>query len=143
MTGLYLIAAHMLGDFVLQSRWQALAKLTNPRARAQHCAVYALPFLPVIAWRGYHADLAAWRVVAFLVGLVVLHFLTDSRRFQSTLGDIVQWRLVERRREAQTAGLGDPGPWPPPNPWDVASMFVDQTLHVCQLAFLAGLFLTI
>ena len=48
MLPLYLIAAHLVGDFVFQTRWQAAAKLTDRYARAAHVSTYLLAFVPVV-----------------------------------------------------------------------------------------------
>lgn len=100
MIALWLIAAHMVGDFVLQDRWEAAAKLTDPELRARHVLKYAVPFVPVALvyqrspwFRGE----AGWEnACLFLAGLIGLHYLTDSRRFTSTLGDVIAWRFMRR-----------------------------------------------
>jgi Protein of unknown function (DUF3307) len=162
---LYLIAAHMVGDFLLQNRWQAAYKLGDRWYRLEHVIGYCLPFIPIVALyaRGW------WQAGAFMAALAVLHFLTDSRRYLSTLGDVAEW-TIERRRDPD----GTTEVWvdylygpdadtsaftteqrlekarnlnvrvlrlPPPNPWGSAPLMIDQTLHVCQLALLGGLFL--
>ncbi len=171
MIALYLLAAHLTGDFLLQTRWQAVEKFTDWRARAWHVAGYTLPFIPLAAVYAHHASSA----VTFLVALAVLHFATDSRRFLSTVGDVVQWRLdyyrnpracLKTRLEDYVlrAATSDPSAanltrlrtmtqgeamleahidprWPPPNPWPPMSLMIDQTLHIVQIAVLAGLLL--
>lgn len=172
MIALYLLASHLTGDFVLQTRWQAVSKLTNWRARLWHCVTYTWAFAPVIAARGGTWPGEGWlpgpRAVAFDACLFGLHFATDSRRFRSTLGDVVQWRLDYRRNpevcaaawleqevRSAFATASEPGwierarkrvleintGWPPPNPWPAAPLMIDQTLHIIQIAVLAAVFL--
>lgn len=171
MIGLYLLAAHLVGDFVLQTRWQAAGKLADSSLRMRHVWAYAVPFMPIVAWRTWgDAAWSSWhtqRGVVFVSLLVLLHFLTDSRRFRSTLGDVVAWRFggrasasAERRlalahvhdpavgfdaateqRVTALAGAPEPGGFPPPNPWTPIPILIDQTLHMAQLAVLGALFL--
>ncbi len=99
---------------------------------------------------------------AFLLSVMVAHYLTDSHRFRSTLGDLIQWRLnlwedpvackriwLERVTErAESAGMRAVDVdqkmvrWPPPNEWPPLPLIIDQTLHVVQLSVLAAVFLT-
>lgn len=168
MIGLYLLAAHLVGDFVLANRWQAAAKIKDRAMRAQHVWGYALPFVPLLLWRYLSGASSGWSCAAFMWLLLLMHYATDSYRFRSTLGDVVQWRNDRRIAPdvAVTAWVdhlyGDADPvlslrertkasydlaegklrWPPPNPWAPISLMIDQTLHVCQLAVLGGIFLS-
>lgn len=184
MLPLYLLAAHMIGDFVLQTRWQAAGKLTDSRLRRRHVLVYCVPFVPIaLAYGGFDPDAPwvvneatgrVWGALVFLGWLAFMHYLTDSRRFRSTLGDVIAWRVAARRDPtvAVTTWLdylyGDRVPgvmpnarlplderaravenitsggrlrFPPPNPWGSAPILIDQSLHVAQVAVLAGMFL--
>jgi hypothetical protein len=154
---LYLLAAHLVGDFVLQNRWQAVGKLADWRVRTQHVVAYSIPFWPIAAVYGNHPW---WHGMAFLFGLYELHYLTDSHRFRSTLGDVVQWWLdwrvdpIHAKREWLEHAIGRETTslraidlddqavrWPTPNPWPAAPLMIDQALHVCQLALLGGILL--
>jgi hypothetical protein len=79
MISLYLLAAHMLGDFVLQSDRMAKAKLTDVWERTLHVTGYTLGFIPFLGMAG----ITDWRNPAFLGCLWVTHFITDSRRWAS------------------------------------------------------------
>lgn len=156
MIALYLLAAHMVGDYILQSRHQATLKLTDRLVRAGHVFTYSLCFVPIA-----FVYASPGRAVGFLVWLFVLHFATDSRRFRSTLGDVIAWRIgpvgmtvkpkdLWRRDiwlgrldmpESDVTEMPSTMRWPPPNEWAPMSILIDQTLHVVQLAVLAGLFL--
>lgn len=155
MIALYLLASHLFGDFVLQSRFQAVGKLTDRAARTGHVLTYTAAFVPVAVVEAP----CAWRAAAFLAGLFALHWLTDSRRFRSTLGDVSAWRIGSPgygarddgwRRRVWEERANDPDSdvdepesvwWPPPNEWPAMPLLIDQTLHVCQLALLGGLLL--
>lgn len=151
MIALWLIASHMVGDFVLQSRWHAAGKLTDAEERVRHVLAYTLAFLPVTAaythafdghaWRSPHGE--AWTGILFLLFLGSLHYVTDSVRFKSTLGDVLGWRLRRHLPERDLAARGEePVPVsPPPNPWKPTALLIDQTLHIVQIAALAGIFL--
>lgn len=135
MIALWLIAAHMAGDYLLQTRWQAARKLDEPWVRLRHVTTYTAAFVPVVLL-AHGASWLAWGRVVFLVALFVLHFATDSRRFHSTLGDAVVWRLGPSQRTERRAGfpLG-------PSPWTPLPILIDQSLHLVQLAVLGSLFL--
>lgn len=132
MIALYLIAAHLVGDFVFQTRWQSERKFDQPIYRVRHVTTYTLAFVPVVAlcWQGPFSPM-------FLPALWTLHFLTDSRRFTSTLGDWIAWRWwIPDVRKYHVEKLLPENPWPP------IALAIDQTLHVVQIAVLAGLFLS-
>jgi hypothetical protein len=134
MIALALLAAHLVGDFVFQSRWQADGKFGwTPEAlrlRTTHVATYVAAFAPIIYWR-LDAGVGFWRVAAFAWILGVLHWLTDSRRFTSTVGDVVGWRF-KGSWEGKPSSI-------PANPWPSLPLAIDQTLHVLQLAALGWL----
>lgn len=145
MISLYLLASHMVGDFIFQNRWHSERKLDDPLERAWHVLWYTLAFAPVV----YITAPPVWKGAAFSGCLFVLHFLTDSRRFHSTLGDVLGWSF---RREFSDQWEWDRGPAGEPinqrrvallpNPWPAMPLMIDQTLHVVQIAVLGGLFLT-
>jgi hypothetical protein len=165
---LYLIAAHLVGDFVLQTRWQAAGKFTDRRLRLRHVTAYCVPFVAVLlvipaldgTWldehRGIFYPANPGRVpqkLAFLALLFVLHYATDSRRFRSTLGDVVAWVwMTPSGTDPATVDALALQPMavyrtevpnsPPPNPWPPVPILIDQTLHICQIAILGALFLS-
>lgn len=160
MIAFYLFAAHMIGDFILQNRRQATLKFTDPVVRGCHVFTYTWPFIPIAivyssSW---------WMAAIFMVALAELHFLTDSRRFLSTLGDVIAWRyfplrwndeggytrdewrkLIWHQRlhsgDSAVTEMPDTMRWPPPNEWPSMPILIDQTLHIVQIAVLAGIFL--
>jgi hypothetical protein len=69
MLSLYLLAAHMVGDFILQGEWIASRKLSDWRVRALHVTLYVIPFALI------SPD------ARFLASLWALHFLVDCRRW--------------------------------------------------------------
>jgi hypothetical protein len=75
--GLDLLAAHLAGDFVMQTEDMAQRKLTDWRVRALHVSVYCVPFL-MLAWL-YGPGVT--RSALFFVLLWVTHFLIDIRRW--------------------------------------------------------------
>jgi len=131
--GLYLLAAHLVGDYLLQTRWQADGKFGwtdgAMRLRARHCAAYCLPFVPIAVWQNWSAW-GPFRVAYFLMLLWALHFFTDAQRFERTPGEWLVWRRRGTRRPL------------PPNPWPSIGLAIDQSLHVVQIAALAALFLS-
>ncbi len=79
MLGLRLLAAHLIGDFILQTNEEAIKKFDYPEIRQQHVAKYILPFIPVIL-----VSKASWmNKVRFFVWVADLHYITDSQRWAS------------------------------------------------------------
>ena len=79
MYGLDLIAAHMVGDYILQTDHMARNKFQDWKIRALHVTLYALPFLLLMCC--YEASVAE---KAIFMGLLWLtHFVTDSRCWAS------------------------------------------------------------
>jgi hypothetical protein len=122
---LYLLAAHLVGDFLIQTRWQALGKLEDAALRARHVLAYSLPFIPIVV---VEARTGSQALSAFVL-LVVLHYVTDSHRFTTTPGEWLVWHAGLREEPLA------------PNPWPPLPLLIDQALHVCQLA-LVGYTLT-
>jgi hypothetical protein len=143
MLALYLLAAHLVGDFLLQTRWQAIGKFGwTPEAvwlRGKHVATYGWCFAVALIVAGEADAGAVW----FLAALLALHFLTDGHRFERTPGEATVWAMLsrERRREEWPEGHAPRSFQMPPNPWPALPLAIDQTLHVVQIAVLAGLFL--
>jgi hypothetical protein len=108
MISIYLLAAHMAGDYLFQSAEMAARKLEDWRIRGEHVIVYTLCFVPVAATHGRFP----FAGLLFLALLAAAHFATDSKR----------WRTS--------------------NPWPAMPILQDQSLHIVQIAVLAGLFLS-
>lgn len=153
MLGLYLLAAHLVGDFVLQTRWPAAGKFAPPGVvdslepfslRLRHVTTYCLPFIPIAV---VYSKPSGWWLV-FLAWLFVLHFLTDRQRFTSSPGDWFAWHLLgadptppEKRGVHAAMGADTKQFDMPPNPWAPLPIVLDQTLHIVQIAVLAALLL--
>ena len=120
------LVAHMVGDYLFQTDWQARHKRggltgdgTSRRALWTHVTTYTLAFLPVLIWMG--AEAGAW--VGILAGVLIFvpHLIIDDGR----VVDVYLERV--KRADARTVGL---------------ATSVDQALHVVCLwavALLAGL----
>ncbi len=80
-----LVVCHLLGDFLLQTDWQAAHKYgglgrdpVRRRALLSHVLVYTLSFLPALVWIGIETD--ALRAVAIAVVVFLPHYLQDDGR---------------------------------------------------------------
>jgi hypothetical protein len=80
-----LIASHLVGDFLLQTDWQARHKqggLGNDpvrrRALLAHVATYTAAFLPALVWIGLERDVA-WAVAIGAV-IAIPHWIQDDGR---------------------------------------------------------------
>lgn len=152
MIGLVLLACHLVGDYDLQTRWQASRKILARSYRLRHVAAYTVPFVPVAILYTRSNGLPWWHWAAFLAALAVLHYLTDSHHFMSTLGDWLaftgywyrNWRTVimsspNFTAEQRASGKRPPRPPLGPNPWEPIPIMIDQALHLAQIAALGFL----
>ena len=80
-----LIVSHAVGDFLLQTEWQATHKRAGlgrdpvrRRALLLHTLSYTCAFVPAMVWIG--AELGAVRAVALAAGVYVPHVLLDDGR---------------------------------------------------------------
>jgi Protein of unknown function (DUF3307) len=78
------VACHVVGDFLLQTEWQAITKvrsLSDPegrRALFSHATTYTLAFLPVLIWIAVDRSVARAIVVALLIAIP--HIAVDDGR---------------------------------------------------------------
>ncbi len=72
-----LLAAHMIGDYILQTDEMAKKKLEDSTVRAHHVTRYCLPFVAV----GLTSKASLVRVAAFVAFVWITHFVTDSKRW--------------------------------------------------------------
>ena len=117
------LVAHMVGDYLFQTDWQARNKRGGLsggmafRALATHVTTYTLAFAPALVWIGDELD-AGWALLA--AALIFLpHFVIDD-------GRIVRFYLARVKR-ADGFDLG-------------LAASVDQSFHVLSL-FLVALLL--
>jgi hypothetical protein len=81
---LVFVVSHLVGDFLLQTDWQARHKFgglgpnrESRRALVAHTITYTLAFVPALIWLA--TDIGAWAIgVAVLVG--VPHMVQDDGR---------------------------------------------------------------
>jgi Protein of unknown function (DUF3307) len=80
-----LVVCHLVGDFLLQTDWQARCKEgglggdpERRRALVAHVLTYMVAFLPALVWIGLERD--ALRAVLIGVVIAVPHFVQDDRR---------------------------------------------------------------
>ncbi len=113
---LALFASHLVGDFLVQTEWQAVNKLGglgDPRSRRallSHVVAYTAAFLPALVWIG--ARTTPWRAVAVGAVVAVPHLLLDDGHF------VRFWLRTVKRAHQPSAAL---------------AISVDQTFHVVCL----------
>jgi hypothetical protein len=83
-----LVVCHAVGDFLLQTEWQATHKRgglgrdpVHRRALLAHVTTYTLAFVPALAWLA--GDLGAGGVAAVAAAVFVPHALQDDGRLLS------------------------------------------------------------
>ncbi len=116
------IVSHLVGDFLLQTNWQATHKLgglgpdrESRRALLAHTATYTLAFVPALIWLA--TDIGAWAIgVGALIALP--HMVQDDGRLLDAYA-----RRVKKVDENAPAGL---------------RLAMDQTCHMVAL-FLTAL----
>jgi hypothetical protein len=116
------VVSHMVGDFVLQTDWQAVNKhgglrrgnAVGLRALLGHCSTYTFAFVPCLVWLA--GDLS-WSVLVVAAALFFPHVLQDDGRV-----------LARYMREVKKA---DPAALP------VVALGLDQSVHAVVLLLLA------
>jgi hypothetical protein len=80
-----LVVSHLVGDFLLQTDWQARHKEgglgadpVRRRALVSHVLTYTAAFVPALIWIGLETDFL--RAVAIAVIVAVPHLIQDDRR---------------------------------------------------------------
>lgn len=91
------LVAHLVGDYLIQSDWQATEKTKKSVAAGAHAFCYSLPFLFL------RPSLPAWLVI------VVTHFLIDRFRLARYLVWAKNW-LAPRRYWVKDT-FGDKAEW--------------------------------
>jgi hypothetical protein len=113
---LALLASHLVGDFLIQTEWQAVNKLgglADPRSRRAllaHVAAYTAAFIPALVWIGIRTT--PWRAVAVAAIVAIPHLLLDDGHF------VQFWLRVVKHA---------------PDPSAALTVTVDQTFHVVCL----------
>lgn len=107
-----LLVAHLVGDFLLQTEWQALNKQTNYRALFSHIAVYAVVLLGVLISVFGYKNIMVYLAVVMLAGS---HALID--RGWPVVRFMKAFRLIVKRK---------------PERWLVIA--VDQVIHIFLIA---------
>lgn len=80
-----LLVSHLVGDFLLQTDWQANNKErglgddpVRRGALVSHVVTYTAAFLPALIWIGIETD--AIRAVVIAVVIAIPHLIQDDRR---------------------------------------------------------------
>ena len=80
-----LLVSHLVGDFLLQTDWQARHKYRGlgddpvaRRALLSHVVTYTLAFVPALIWIGLETSPARAIAIGFLIA--VPHMVQDDRR---------------------------------------------------------------
>ena len=117
------VVSHALGDYLLQTDWQALNKRQGlgrdrvaRRALFSHVTVYTLAFIPALVWLA--DDLTALELAAIAAGIFIPHLVQDDGRALSAYIVRIKGCGAESSKTVYTA--------------------VDQSLHLIVL-FLTAL----
>ena len=114
-----LLLAHIVGDWLLQTEWQALNKVHNWRALLSHVVVHHLVVLGVLLARFGFQDIRVFVVVGLLA---VSHAILDRH-----------WPVVWLMRALKHIVVRPPERW--------LTIVIDQAIHILLLG-LAVLYLS-
>jgi hypothetical protein len=117
-----LVVCHLVGDFLLQTEWQATHKFGGlsrgsgdaPRALLTHVLTYTLAFAPGFAWLGTHIG---WNVIWVAALVAVPHLVQDDGR------PLIAYLRGVKGSDAQ--------------PGTPVFVMVDQSLHLVTLFVIA------
>jgi hypothetical protein len=116
------LVAHMVGDYLFQTDWQARNKRgglsgsgVSRRALITHVTTYTIAFVPAFVWIGSELD-AGWAIAAAVL-VYLPHLIIDDGRLVGL--------YLARVKRVEGLNLG-------------VAASVDQTFHVLSL-FLAAL----
>jgi hypothetical protein len=117
-----LLVSHLVGDYLLQTDWQAVHKRgglgADPvarRALLSHVATYTLAFVPALIWLA--GDLSAVAVVGVAAGVALPHMVQDDGRLLAI--------YVRRVKGCDIVAF------------PLVGAAVDQTMHIVALFALA------
>jgi hypothetical protein len=118
-----LVVSHLVGDFLLQTEWQATNKFGGlarrpPRARRallSHVLSYTLCFVPALVWL---SDSLGWGALWVAALVAIPHLIQDDGRL------LLAYIRRVKRSDAE--------------PGDLVFVMADQSLHVLTL-FLTAL----
>ncbi len=79
MKSIDLLAAHMIGDYILQTNEEAVNKFTDFNQLFSHCIKYTMAFIPFLIVDKSSMD----RKMLFGYLMLATHLLTDRRRWAS------------------------------------------------------------
>ncbi len=114
------VLCHLVGDYAVQTDWQARTKQgglsggESGRALAAHVATYTLCFVPAFVWLA--GDLSALALAGTAAAVAVPHFIQDDGRLLRT--------YMTRVKKLDPANLA-------------VAAAVDQTFHLVALFALA------
>lgn len=119
----YLFVAHFVGDIILQTDKEGLGKKTNWLLCLSHATKWTLTLL-LASWLA--VDALSWRYLLLLVAMGLLHALID-RRWMPVL--VLRWKEYLWVGDSRIAKGHEYPMW--------LVIWVDQTLHLLQIATLA------
>ena len=115
------VVSHVVGDFILQTEFQATNKHgglgpdpVKRRALAQHAATYTAAYLPALVWLG--TDYRGATIAGTAIGLALPHYLQDD-------GRVIRWWMRNIKHTEAAPGM--------------LAIFVDQSFHLVALLALA------
>jgi Protein of unknown function (DUF3307) len=91
--------SHEVGDYLLQTDWQAMHKrgglsgrAVNRRALLSHIATYTLAFVPSFVWLW---DSLHWGVFGLAAGIAIPHMIQDDGRLLTQYARLVKKADIE------------------------------------------------
>lgn len=138
MIGLLVLAAHMVGDFILQTHWMAMHKFPSGWAN------YERTRRTSIGEPGYARPVTAWDREMFSAGVRTLHVALYTLAFVP-VALFLHWQGVDGHPFwwlgliFVTHWITDCRPLVRNHPWPAKAILVDQAVHAATLAVLTPL----
>lgn len=109
----FLLTGHLVGDWIVQTDWQAANKTNSWKANQQHVATYHLTLLAAAGWLAWD-----WKLIAGFAFSWIIHSFIDRRWPVKCLLQITRSPAF-----AETA---------------LGILAADQTLHIATLALVSA-----
>ena len=123
---------HLIGDFWLQTEYQALNKKKNSWVCLRHVTTYSLPFLLIGSWQAVLVIAVTHFIIDRVPGLVEVMIYTKNQ-FWSMLGIVASNGAVDKTPYCFHETVFGSGPDRPPHISFLVYVVCDNTLHlVCN-----------
>jgi hypothetical protein len=141
----WLIVAHLVGDYLLQSDWMAQQKTASSWPAAAHALTYGLPFALFVSWPallfivGTHFVIDRWRLARYVVwakNFLAPRWLDSGRMTTEWCGSGIPGNVPLMARNHPWADCSATGYHKDRPPWLAVWLLIiaDNTMHLAMNA---------